>query len=362
MLNRDFSKSKREYIKNNKALLIVLSLFIIVGIIVSSIFGFNTNPDFTGGYVVDVNIGTEISDAKLDKYENKINTLLNENKLSLYSVQIKGEGQNTTLEIKYTGKLTEDKINKLNAGFIAELDAETTDFEHLEFSKTVSSSDYVYTIMAGLIILLVASIFVIFRHNIAYALALMGAGLFSVLGLLSTYGILRLTMGMPIFFISIATLIYTIYESLILFEKMREVATIKEDRNDKSKHIVVGMKNSATRLQYTSLALFFVGFLFVVFGTGISRTVALGFMFAVILSLVSVTLVLPFVYNLAIEKVAVKIKKISEKSKKETDKQPKQKIEEKQENAEEVVEERYTQETVDVEVIDTKADTTNSEE
>ena len=359
MLNRDFSKPKREYLNKNKALIIVLALFIVIGIVVTAIFGFNANPDFTGGHVVDIKFTQEISDKELDNYEEKINSILAENNLSLHSVQLKGEGDNSVLEVKYTGKLTEDKINKINASFVTELDDVVNSFEHLKFTKTVSSSDYIYTIMAGLIILVIASIFVIFRHNIAYAISLMGASLFSVLGLLSVYGILRLEIGLPIFFITIGCLIYTIYESLILFEKMRDVASIPENKNDKSKHIVMGMKNTANRLQYTSLGLFFLGFALVVFGTSLSRAIALGFMFAIILSLVSVSIVLPFIYNLTIEKVTLKTRKVNSSDKELKEKAVKEPV--KEESTEEVVEERYTQEPIDVEVVDTKADTTNLE-
>lgn len=359
MLNRDFSRSKREYIAKNKAILIVLALFLLVGVVVSAIFGFNTNPDFTGGHVVDIKLTQEISDKELDKYEDKINSILAENNLTLHSVQLKGVGDNTILEVKYTGKLNEDKINKLNAGFVTELDDVVNNFEHLEFSKTVSSSDYIYTIMAGLIILVIVSIFVLIRHNIAYAISLMGASIFSVLALLSVYGILRLEVGMPFFFIIIGCLIYTIYESLILFEKMRDVASNKEYKDDKSKHIVMGMKNTANRLQYTSLGLFFLGFVFVVFGTNLSRIIALGFMFAVIVTLLTVSMVIPFIYNLAIEKVTLKTRK-SKTEKQEKTEISKEKFKEEKESAEEVVEERYTQETIDVEVVN-KADTTNLE-
>lgn len=89
MLNRDFTKSKREYLNKNKVLLIVLALFLVVGIVVTAIFGFNANPEFTGGHVVDIKLTEEISDKELDKYESKINAILSENKLSMYSVQIK---------------------------------------------------------------------------------------------------------------------------------------------------------------------------------------------------------------------------------------------------------------------------------
>lgn len=365
MLNRDFSKSKREYLNKNKVLLIVLAVFLVVGIVVTSIFGFNANSDFTGGTVVDIELTQEISDKELDKYESKINSILAENDLSLHSVQLKGQGDYSVLEVKYTGNVTEDKINKVNAGFILELDNIVQEFEHLEFSATVSSSDYIYTIMAGLIILVIASIFVLIRHNIAYAISLMGASLFSVLALLSTYGILRLQTSSAFFFIAIATMVYTVYESLILFEKMRDVASISENRNDKSLHIIEGMKKTTGRLQYTSLGLFFLGFVFVVFGTTLSRAIALGLMFAVVMALISISIVLPFIYNLTIEKVAIKVKKAKTETKKATKENAKKQeiVKEKEtEKTEEVVEERYTQEPVEVEVLDTKADTTNLEE
>ena len=48
MLNRDFSKPKREYLNKNKALIIVLALFIVIGIVVTAIL-YLTNAGFTAG-------------------------------------------------------------------------------------------------------------------------------------------------------------------------------------------------------------------------------------------------------------------------------------------------------------------------
>lgn len=362
MLSRDFNAPKKEYINKNKTILIVLGVFILVGIIMMSILGFNRSPEFEGGYVADVKIGQEVSSSQLDKYENKINSILNENNMSLYSVQLKGVGEATTVEIKYTGKLTDSKINAINSSIITDLNLEAQEIEHLKFDASVKSADYIYTVVAGLIIVLIATLFVIFRHNIAYAISLLGASAFSVLAIMSIFAILRLQITSAFFFIVVGCLIYTIYESLTLFEKMREVASVPENKNDKSLHLVQGMKNNTTRLQYTSLALFFFGFLFVIFGTPISRSVALGFMFAIVVTLLTISLVLPFLYNITIDKVSLKTGKKSSKEKAENKEiKADKKLENKEtQNTEEVVEERYTQEPVDVEVVDNKADTTNS--
>lgn len=357
MLSRDFTQSKMQYVKKNKLPLIIIACVVVIGILVAGIFGFNSNPDFSGGKVVDIHIQQELSSSELDDYTDKLNSILASQDLSLYSVQIKGEGVETYLEVKYQGKTNQTKINNVNKGIVEEFALSLDDIsKHQTLSKTVDSTDYIYTIVAGLIILVLASIFVLIRHNIAYAMCLIGSGLFSVIGMLATFAILRLEIGASFMFIVLASMIFTIFEALIWFENMREVRRNKEYKEDLNKQIVLGLKNTTNELQFTSIALFVIGLIMVIFGTNLTRNIALNFMFAVVIALISLMFILPLIYNLTVDKAKFKPFK-TEKDKKQKSKDESKTV--KEEKAEEVkddnqvapVEEKEAEEVKQAEVV-----------
>lgn len=352
MLNRDFSESKKAYLAKNKWTLIGIGVVLLIGILVAAIFGFNRNPDYVGCNMVNVNIGETVSDSKLDNYNSKLNKVFASNDLNLYSVQLKGEGAETTLEIKYTGKTTDAKIATLNNDIASELEVDLTRISaHKEVSATVDSTDYIYAVVAGLLILLLATIFVAIRHNMAYAMCTLGAGAFSVLAMLCIYAILRLEIGANFMFVVIASLVFTIFEALIWFENMRDVRKSKDYKDDLNKHLTLGLKNTNKQLQFTSIALFGAGLIMVIFGTKLSRNIALSFMFAIVVALVSLMFVLPFIYNLTIDKVKFKPLNTKKKdNKKEVS--PSKKVEKpSEENAVVVTEDNVDDTSADEEIV-----------
>lgn len=339
MLNRDFSKSKKIYLAKNKWTLIGIGVVLLIGILIAGIFGFNRNPDYVGCNMVNVNIGETVSDSDFDDYNSKLNTVFASNDLNLYSVQLKGEGAETTLEIKYTGKSNDTKIADVNSQIANELKVDISKISaHKKVSATVDSTDYVYAVLAGLLILVFASIFVAIRHNMSYAICTLGAGAFSVLAMLCTYAILRLEIGASFMFVVVASMVFTIFEALIWFENMRDVRKNKEYKDDLNKHLTLGLKNTNKQLQFTSISLFSVGLIFVIFGTKLSRNIALSFMFAIVIALVSLMFVLPFIYNLTVDKV--KFRPFVAKNKKDNKKEvsPSKKMEEKPNGEEKTVE------------------------
>lgn len=341
MLNRNFNESKKTYIAKNKWTLIALGVFVLIGVLVAAIFGFNGNPEFKGCNMVNVNIGTTTSDSQLDDYNSKLDQIFASNDLNLYSVQLKGVGAETTLEIKYTGKKTQSKIDSVNADIVSELEVDASQIsEHKKVSATIDSADYIWTIVAGLLILIFASVFVAIRHNLAYAMCTLGAGVYSVLATLSAYAILRLEISASFMFVVIASMTFAIFEALIWFENMRDVRKNKEYKDDFNKQLTLGLKNTNKQLQFTSISLFVVGLVMVIFGTKLSRNIALSFMFAIVAGLLSLMFVLPFIYNLTVDKVKFRPFKSNKDKKTKTTK----------DTTDSVVEERTSEQAKDVEV------------
>ena len=61
MLKRDFAKSNKEYFSKNKVTLISVALFLIVGIIIWSIFGLNTNFEMSNHNEFSIKAGADKS-------------------------------------------------------------------------------------------------------------------------------------------------------------------------------------------------------------------------------------------------------------------------------------------------------------
>lgn len=314
MLNRDFSKTKKEYLLKNKVTLIIIASFLVVGILFLSIWGLNTNPDFSGCNRVEVAIGKEVSDKDMDDYSTKINSVLNRNNCEVYAISLKGEGDSSVVEIKYTGKTSEEKINTINADLASKLEISISNIsEHEKVSKTVSAKDYIYTALACILIVLFTMIFVWTRHNLAYAICMLGADAFAFVALILTMAIFRIQISSVFFFVVVATVLFTSFEALILFENMREIRKDKKYKDDLSKQLTLGFRNMARELQFASIGLFTLGFLFVIFGTQASRLVALTFMFGVLISLMTMVFILPLIYNLIAD--LIKFKKITTSNK-----------------------------------------------
>jgi len=306
MLKRDFSKSKKDYILKNKFILITIVALLVASVIFSVIVGFNTTPEFDGGYMFSVNVGKEVSASKLDDYTDKIDSILNKNNLELYSVQFKGEGELSSLQITYMGNTSISKAEKVNSAIAGYLKIDLEEITNHEFLEpTIKSSDYIYTAVACLLILIGAVIFAIFRYNIGYALSMLGAGVFSVFGIIGIYGLLQLKVTNFIFTAVLLTMSFSLVQSLLLFESMRKLSKKSEYKNDLSNCLVQGVKEIAKPLEFSSIALFVVGLIFVIFGTSLTRQIAVGYLFSVVIAIASFLFILPFVYNLIMDKIRI---------------------------------------------------------
>ena len=86
MINRDFTKSNKHYIKQNKFVLIALSVILVLGIIMLCVLGFKGGTEVRGYNTMSINMGMVYQDDKLDTYTDYINEHLSEQDAELISV------------------------------------------------------------------------------------------------------------------------------------------------------------------------------------------------------------------------------------------------------------------------------------
>ena len=76
MLSRDFTKPKKEYLFKNKFVIIAIAVVLFLSIVMTAVFGFNTTPEFDGGYMFSIEVGKDLTNSNISKYTDKIDNIL----------------------------------------------------------------------------------------------------------------------------------------------------------------------------------------------------------------------------------------------------------------------------------------------
>ena len=111
MIKRDFSKSSKEYFKENKIPFIVLTALIVVGIIIASIFGFNGNFEMKGYNQIEISVAEDDNYSLISKTAGQI---VNSFGGDFDSTQIAGVGDNTIIIVRYMNDLSALDQQKVN--------------------------------------------------------------------------------------------------------------------------------------------------------------------------------------------------------------------------------------------------------
>ena len=298
MLKRDFTKSNKEYFRQNRIALISLALFLVVGIIVFAFFGMNGNFEIKGYSEFSITV-TESRLEDKTIHQQEISKIVNSFDAEFDSISISGEGDNTQYVVRYLNKVNnsvELEINKLVA---EKLEVEIDQIsEHTQVGPAVKSTDYIYTAAAILIIVLFATILSYVRYNGASALSVLLACLIGTLGFMSFGAILRLVVGLSYFAMLVILNTLIAYGSINLFETMHKSSWLTSRDYDKA--IQNALKQSKTRMTVLSVGLMLIGVLLVLIATSPIKYIALNVMFMAVVLLAVVWCVVPFVWSVFI--------------------------------------------------------------
>ncbi len=298
MINRDFSKSNTEYIKKNKIPLISVAIFLIVGLVMALVFGFNGNFELKGYNEFGVTIGT-ISKAERNDVIDDVKKIINAENGEYDSYSIVGEGSNTEIIFRYSNDLSQETQAKINAEISEELNIEGLLIStHTEVGASVRAEDYIFAATAILIILLIASLFAIFRYNLASAISLIVTSVIATLGFMSFASILRLSIGLSYFGMLVALNVLIVYFAFNIFETIRKESWLKS--NEYAEAIKSGLNHNRFRFNFIAIAMVVVGLLFVIIATPTIKYISINIMFMAVSVLAASCYVLPFVWSMLI--------------------------------------------------------------
>lgn len=308
MINRDFSRSGKQYIKQNRIVLITLAVIALVALVIGCVFGFNGGTDIKGYNTFSVTLGSDYKANKMTEYTDTINSKLAENDAKLQSVQLTGEGDSTTIVVKYSGEI--DDSVRFNVELAQEFSINPDDdmTAHTQVKPSIVNKDYVYAIAGGLIILTLVAVYTAFRYNLACTITAVGSSLLGVALLMALTILLRLTVNSSFLAINIITMLLILGESLVLFDSLEKERANLKDKNDRSTQLNNALKANAFRQKLLYGALFAISLIFVILMPNTIKQASLIAMFATVVSMFVAIYALPFLWCLTITQVSDKIR------------------------------------------------------
>lgn len=351
MLNRDFTKSNREYLKKNWLVLTCLGVIILMGIIMICAMGFNSGADLSGYNTFSIKVGSQYQESKSSAYIKNIKENLVEVDSELYSVQLAGEGDNAILVVKYRDCI--ENQAEFNSALAEDLGLDASLItEHTKVEKSVTSKDYIYAVTCGLIIIACTVIYVAIRYNLACAITSMASSFLSVALLLSLTAIFRLRIESSFLAINIITLLLVLCENLIVFDSLEKSREQLKDKNDRNAQLQMAISKNAFRQKFMYASMFAVVLLFVIMASSSIKQASLVLLFSLVVVLFLTVYGLPFLWSLTISQVSDKIRVKKDKKVKE----PSKDIEGELEN-------NYTEnQVIEVKEDDGNTDTSSSDE
>lgn len=308
MLKKDFTKSNKVYIAQNKVPIIILCLLVVVGIIIAAVFGMNGNFEFKGYNEFSVKVGSENS-SKFSNYQTEISKIVNSFGGGFDNLSVFDEGDNQQLIIRYTNNLSGAEQLEINAQVAEKLSVDASFVsEHVKVQPVVRATDYVYTATAVLIVVAIASVFAFVRYNGASALSLILSCSLGTLSFLCLAAIIRLKIGMSIFALIVALNLLIIYFAIQLFETIKESSWLAT--GNYSEAMEDALKKSKFRMCFVSIAVAVLGLLFVAAAPLALKCVSLNIMFVAVVALAAASCLVPFVWNLFITKSKIKDVKV----------------------------------------------------
>ena len=100
MLRRDFSKSNKEYFKQNRIALISVAVFLIIGIVIFAVFGMNGNFEIKGYNEFSITVGQKQT-ANFGDDQQQISKIINSFDGKFDNLSIYGEGDDTKYVVRY---------------------------------------------------------------------------------------------------------------------------------------------------------------------------------------------------------------------------------------------------------------------
>ncbi|MCL2437126.1 MAG: protein translocase subunit SecD [Clostridiales bacterium] len=228
--NEPAFKIKKEinFVKNRKIYYIISLIVIVVGLLIGGVRGYNYGIDFTGGTMMQIDMGRHVAEADIQRVAERHDI----------SVEVVYAGaQNEQVIIRTMASLDSAERTRLVNDMTSEFGLTADSVLAMDhFGPAVSRELRTNTILAILIASLGILVYIIIRFEWKFGVAtLVGIG-HDVLFVIALYAIFGFTINNP-FIAGILTVVgYSINDTIVIFDRVRENLGIM--RKNKTEEIV----------------------------------------------------------------------------------------------------------------------------
>ncbi len=234
---------KIDVIKNKKISFGISALIIIIGIIMMIISGLNFGIDFTGGTLIQIDLGKEVPVDEIrevmDTYDNNA------------SVVHAGEGNHEVI-IKTTKDYNNDQRIEIFNQYKEKYNLEDNDLiNQQKFGAAIGEETRKRALLSVAIATVGMLIYITYRFEFNFGLAAITALMHDVLIGLSVYSILRIPVNSSFIAAMLIIVGYSINDTIVVFDRIRE--NIKKTRKQPFDEIInTSIKQTIRRSIYTS--------------------------------------------------------------------------------------------------------------
>jgi len=270
-INKDF-----EVVKKHKIWFVISLCIITLGLVMFTIFacvdgnfgkGLNLGIDFTGGTRLDVEMGSTMNNDNKAEIKNVILKALNEYGIKdMNSIQLINGDEGYTVAYRTTLQKNNLVLNgsgtalSLKARLVEKVNVDNAD--HLIQVKTqditakAGSSTGFYVLLFVLAAWILIMVYVLFRFELSSAIAVLLGLIHDILVVFALMAILRIQMNLAFFGVLLAMVCYSIYNTVIVFDKIRDNARSESAKDITAADIVnKSVRETLRRVLYTTVVI-----------------------------------------------------------------------------------------------------------
>lgn len=204
------------FIKNKKVTLIIVGVMVLVGILSFLIRGLNLDNDFTGGYVLTMNLGQSVNDTIASDVETLVKTEIG----SDYVASVTYSDMSVRIEGKRN--LEGEQQNQLVEALIAAYPSADPTVDLNNYSPTIGSLMMRNAFFAVIIAVVLMLIYIAIRFEVASGLAAVVCLLHDLFVMLVFYSLLQIPISSSVIAAFLTILGYSINATIVVFDRIRE--------------------------------------------------------------------------------------------------------------------------------------------
>ena len=297
------------FMEKRKIYYIVTLVLIIASIATGLIRGYNFGIDFTGGTLMQIEMGKEVK-------ISEINDILSDQKID-GNVTHAGDG-NTQIIIKTTDSMESDTRTALMSALEEKYgvtDDAVLSIENIgpSVGETLKSSAFKATAIAIVLMLIYIAVRFMWKYGIAAIIALAN----TVLLVIGFYGVFHISINSPFIAAILTILGYGINDTIVIFDRIRELERTPSAPLDDKDLANKAIANTLTRSLLTTLTTLVMIVSLAIFGISTIREFALPIIFGLVAGTYSSVLLsastwvyLRKLFKQSNKRPAVKVKKI----------------------------------------------------